>query len=204
MRLRSWTTASAIALALATPALADISVLTGPAPGSPDTVTLSDDTLDFVIGGVVGPGDTAVTITGSETLALQGQSIVADTGTFNFLLFTLTDPGAAFTTAEFTLDAATAGAVSIFAYDQFGDGFGGVFALSDLGSNVFNVVATNNQIIRSIVIMSGAALDDASDIRLGGITNALVPEPATWAMMIAGFGGVGWSMRARRRNIASA
>jgi hypothetical protein len=66
------------------------------------------------------------------------------------------------------------------------------------------VVATNNQIIRSIVIMSGAALDDASDIRLGGITNALVPEPATWAMMIAGFGGVGWSVRARRRSLASA
>lgn len=204
MRLRSWTIASALALALATPALADISVLTGAAPGSPDTVTLSDDALDFFIDGVVGPGDTAVSITGSENLGLLGQSIVGDTGTFNFLLFTLTDPDAAFTTAEFTLDAAAAGAVSIFAYDQFGDGFGGVFALSDLGSNVFNVVATNNQIIRSIVVMSAVGLDEASDIRLGGITGALVPEPASWAMMIAGFGGVGWSIRSRRRTLAAA
>ena len=27
-----------------------------------------------------------------------------------------------------------------------------------------------------------------------------VPEPATWAMMLIGFGGIGFSMRRRRRN----
>ncbi|PZQ62397.1 MAG: hypothetical protein DI570_10905 [Phenylobacterium zucineum] len=203
MRLRNWITASALSLAIATPALADIAVLAGNAPGSLDTVTLSDDLVDFVIDGLVGPDDTALTITGSENLVLQGQSIEAQTGTFNFLLFTLTDPGAAFTAAEFNLDAVASGPVSIFAYDQFGDGFGGVFALSEVGSNFFNVAATNGQIIRSIVIMSTAALADVSQIRLGGITTALVPEPGVWAMMIAGFGGVGLSLRTRRRLAAA-
>ena len=42
----------------------------------------------------------------------------------------------------------------------------------------------------------GPALDNVS-------ISAAVPEPATWAMMIAGFGFVGGSMRARRRNAAS-
>lgn len=33
----------------------------------------------------------------------------------------------------------------------------------------------------------------------GSITAAAVPEPSTWAMMIVGFGFVGWSLRKRRR-----
>ena len=199
MRLRSWMRAGALSLALSTPALADIAVLAGNAPGSLDPVNFSDVAVDFVINGVVGPDDTAVTVAGSENLALQGQSIEADTGTFNFLLFTLTDPGFAFTAAQFNLDAAASGPVSIFAYDQFGDGFGGVFTLSQMGANFFNVTAINGQIIRSIVIMSTVALSDASQVRLGGITTALIPQPATWAMMITGFGGVGVLLRTRRR-----
>jgi hypothetical protein len=33
-------------------------------------------------------------------------------------------------------------------------------------------------------------------------TNHGVPEPATWAMMMLGFGGVGYSMR-RRSNVSA-
>ena len=36
---------------------------------------------------------------------------------------------------------------------------------------------------------------------LGGsitITEASVPEPATWAMMLIGFGAIGWQLRRRR------
>ena len=33
----------------------------------------------------------------------------------------------------------------------------------------------------------------------GGIAFAAVPEPATWAMMLIGFGAVGYSMRRRRK-----
>jgi hypothetical protein len=32
---------------------------------------------------------------------------------------------------------------------------------------------------------------------------ASVPEPGTWAMMIIGFGGIGYSMRRRRKGVAS-
>ncbi|MGH7017613.1 MAG: PEPxxWA-CTERM sorting domain-containing protein, partial [Caulobacteraceae bacterium] len=28
--------------------------------------------------------------------------------------------------------------------------------------------------------------------------SAAVPEPATWALMLAGFGGLGWALRRRR------
>jgi hypothetical protein len=31
-----------------------------------------------------------------------------------------------------------------------------------------------------------------------------VPEPSTWAMMLAGFGGLGWLAHARRRKTSPA
>jgi len=35
---------------------------------------------------------------------------------------------------------------------------------------------------------------------LGSINAPAVPEPATWAMMILGFGGIGMAMRRARRH----
>ena len=43
----------------------------------------------------------------------------------------------------------------------------------------------------------GPALDNVS-------LAAAVPEPATWAMMLLGFGAVGWQLRRRRTNLALA
>ncbi len=50
--------------------------------------------------------------------------------------------------------------------------------------------------------VSNLALDNLSLSYIGGPTGA-VPEPAAWAMMILGFGGVGGLMR-RRRGLAAA
>ena len=36
-------------------------------------------------------------------------------------------------------------------------------------------------------------------MQVSGPTAAGVPEPATWAIMLAGFGGLGVAMRSRRR-----
>jgi hypothetical protein len=38
----------------------------------------------------------------------------------------------------------------------------------------------------------------------GATLNAVVPEPATWAMMIMGFGAIGATLRNRRRHLAAA
>lgn len=62
----------------------------------------------------------------------------------------------------------------------------------------FNTGATSAN-----VWMVSAARDGSIDgFKLSSITataTAAVPEPATWAMMISGFGMVGYSMRRRRR-----
>ena len=36
------------------------------------------------------------------------------------------------------------------------------------------------------------------DFRLGTVSNGAVPEPSTWAMMLMGFGAIGFAMRRRR------
>lgn len=46
-------------------------------------------------------------------------------------------------------------------------------------------------------ICSGGGVCDAN-FRVSGITVAPVPEPATWAMMLVGFGAIGYSVRQQR------
>ncbi|HEU4968186.1 PEPxxWA-CTERM sorting domain-containing protein, partial [Sphingomonas sp.] len=48
---------------------------------------------------------------------------------------------------------------------------------------------------------SGSGVGDIRQVRLGAFAGAIpsVPEPATWAMMIAGFGLIGGALRRRAR-----
>ena len=71
------------------------------------------------------------------------------------------------------------------------------------GENFFGFVGTlGNTISRvevSIAGFDGAGFVDMRQVRLEEAT-AAIPEPATWAMMLAGFGAMGVAMR-RRRNV---
>lgn len=50
----------------------------------------------------------------------------------------------------------------------------------------------------SIVLASSVDQGDFDNVRLAG-----VPEPATWAMMLVGLGGIGAAMRSRRRYLTA-
>jgi hypothetical protein len=61
-------------------------------------------------------------------------------------------------------------------------------------------VATDGELIDYFSIAANNTIGDIRQVRLGGVQLIpTVPEPATWAMMIAGFGGVGGMARQRRR-----
>ena len=80
----------------------------------------------------------------------------------------------------------------VFAFSQPGN------TKSDMGwtRNTFQFVATdttaNLTFSSTLFDAYGPALDDVS------ISGGAVPEPATWAMMLVGFGGMGAMLRRRR------
>ena len=49
-----------------------------------------------------------------------------------------------------------------------------------------------------------AGNDFALDDVFLGTQSSVVPEPATWAMMLVGFGGIGFQMRRKRAVLARA
>lgn len=62
------------------------------------------------------------------------------------------------------------------------------------------VAFTSSQAIYGLRLESGDAAFEVDDFAFA----QPVPEPATWAMMIVGFGAIGGTLRARRRQLAFA
>ena len=74
-----------------------------------------------------------------------------------------------------------------------GDNFIGLRATS--GTDVFFGYAfTTNNILNGVVFNNVAGQSITASVNLP----AAVPEPATWAMMLLGFGAIGFTMRRRR------
>ena len=67
---------------------------------------------------------------------------------------------------------------------------------------VFELQATRTQTVLTFIGFQGTAnngLDEVSVVSEGLLGEAGVPEPASWALMLAGFAGVGAAIRGRRR-----
>jgi len=71
---------------------------------------------------------------------------------------------------------------------------------TDRGS-VFNQPLLANNTLQ-VNGLAGTAADGASAAFSGTLSFAAVPEPATWAMMLVGFGAVGFGMRRRQARTA--
>lgn len=52
--------------------------------------------------------------------------------------------------------------------------------------------------ITSITVSSPGDYDGLDDVRFGLVNAGAIPEPATWAMLVLGFGVIGGSIRSRR------
>jgi hypothetical protein len=208
MKLTCAMAAAAAALATAAPAAADIVFTQGNVAGSLDTVLLSGGALDTFVNGTVGSNNTAVLFTGTENIISpsSGQArIEAADGTLNSLNFNLTTANLGFLAAEFNLNASVDGNTTITVTDQFGNQQA-FFNISAAGENFFNLRAINGQVINNVLITS-TNLADIRQVRIGDVVrytpnvpgSVPIPEPATWGLMIIGFGGVGALLRNRRR-----
>jgi len=133
--------------------------------------------------GVFTTSDTAMTVGGQTAFAVTGI-----TGTFNGQ--TITGPTLA-TFGNFFPDAPT-----------FVDGSGIRFNTTGI-TNISLFFDSNQNSYRVNAI--GAGRSSLVTANAGPVAVvAAVPEPATWAMMLIGFGGIGYSMRRRRKSTAIA
>jgi hypothetical protein len=169
-----------------------------------ENVLLTNATNQTSVTGITNQTGTEVVFTSSgNTLnANNGQSSLS---AFDGLLESITvmlAGGATFQTAEFNLFPLTgnnqneAGSV-VF---EFASGASESFALSGNGNNWFGITAGTNEQLTGFTVLTGPegrGVDSLRQLRFGGIGGA-VPEPATWAMMLFGFGGIGFAMRRRK------
>lgn len=205
--------AAVLSAAAAFPAAATVILDVGPGVLQPDENILfnNDPAPDLDIEGVTNQSNTLVTLTGGETLtAFGGQARVRsqdaslDTAfTFNGLAdqllgFDFSDVGLAFTETEFRVFGGTATELTLTVVDTAGEVFQETFAIPKSG--FFSARAIDSQLIDYFSIAVNGTLGDIRQIRVGGIQDiAAIPEPATWAMMLLGFGAAGALLRARRR-----
>lgn len=133
------------------------------------------------------------------TALVSGQGLATVTGPFQTLTFSAADPLDAFSLFEFNLDV-DAGAP--FYTDITANLLGGGSVrfedvlLDGNGQNKFRIYGdTFESIVFSAV---SGTINDITQVRVTAVPGA-VPEPATWAMMLLGFGIVGGAMRRRRK-----
>jgi len=220
MQVRPLLTAAATIALLATANAASAAVIItkGNLPGSLDTILLdgSDDGSDNEILGLSDEGWT-VKVTGNEDISPSngggGQVwVVGSDGGLTFL--DISTPGSTFKAAEININAPNKvdWSITLKGFNASGVQFTqyvdknlnpyplGPVTLGDFSNNsFFNFKATEGDVFTHISFQTSADVG-VGQIRLGPLT--AVPEPATWAMMIMGFGGLGALMRRRRSILA--
>lgn len=198
--------AVALLLGASVPASAAITICLGGGcaaqPGS--NVLLNTGQTGTTVAGTLNnmAGTVSLTSTESLTLPANGAARVGATdGVLNNpLTFTFDDGliGA----LEFNINALTNG--DVFFTFAGGDSDGQVSTLYDLGKNGENFFNAFNGTFKSVTMTftNGATVGDVRQFRMGVATPAAaVPEPATWAMMLLGFGAIGFGMRRRRSDM---
>ena len=124
----------------------------------------------------------------NDTLLLQTLSFgLLGGGTFNNLEFNLFNGGA------------TTGTVSFVLTDDQGQTFNFDNLALGVGQNFFGFLGTAAETIANVSFTTTAGIGDVRQIRLDEVAVGAVPEPATWAMMLIGFAGIGMSLRRARR-----
>lgn len=214
MRIRVAAVAAAAVFVLAaSPAAATVVLDVGPGVLQPEENLLFNNDPDpsNPIEGWTNQTATFVTIEGGEILRAEGGQARLDTNdgtissTFTYRGFTnqllgfdLSDPALAFTSTEFRLFRGTATEVTLTFVDTTGGVFQETFTRSPDG--FFNAIAIDGQLIDYFSIAANGTIGDVRQMRVGGVGEiGVVPEPATWAMMLMGFGGAGALLRSRRR-----
>jgi PEP-CTERM motif len=138
-------------------------------------------------------------ISGLESLVASGgqASVSSSDDGFTWLLFQPSIPNVGFGAFEANLGVFkpgggnVAGIVNVTVTDTNGLAPSQSFAVNSSGNNFFNLLATDSQFIRSVLIESDVDLSEIKQMRVGGVTNpgdqtTQVPEPGALGLFGAG------------------
>ena len=187
--------AAAAALAIAGPAQAVIFTLgNNPQPGEQSILFAAQSSVTTLIGtGNVTPTDT-LTLTGG-TFSVSTNVITAASGDITAVTIT---PSSPLTALIFNPQNGPGANLSVDVTTNLGiDNF--LYSLGS-GNNFLTITTGAGEFIQSVALTSGVGFEDLATIRASFVpaTDNGVPEPATWAMMLLGFGAIGVAMRRRR------
>jgi hypothetical protein len=172
-------------------------------------VLLNPATNVTTVTGTVGPSNLLVNFTSESGSGLlyanpSGQATVSG-GTGNVALTQLSFDLAndqTFTRAVFNINAATNGSavIHVEGMNISGGFFEDDFTVDANGENFFTVTAINGQLMTSVELtgINGATFEDIRQVRIGGMVPA-IPEPETYALMMAGLGAMGFVARRRKQ-----
>ena len=156
----------------------------------------------------VGSAAGAVVTVDSSTTVVSGPATVADTTTIGFTQASLSSP-TFLETVVFTNTLAGLYSITLTTSSPAVDftsavlsGLGGPYNLVEIdddGTNEFWRLANPVTLGASTYTLSINGNNSGAGSLGGSITiRQAVPEPSTWAMMLLGFGAVGFAMRRRR------
>lgn len=86
---------------------------------------------------------------------------------------------------------------------DFVDSSGLVLSVFATGNGPFSVTAPTGAVALQFGVNDDIFADNSGALKIDvtGATGGAIPEPATWTMMMAGFGGLGAVLRRRRRSV---
>lgn len=206
--------AATAAISLASPASAAVTV--GPTNGTPLAAPIHASTTNAIDNALTVYGSTAsggasqdVMFTGDTKLAITnggGFASITDSaadGTLN-LYNVVINPDLDFTDLKFSIQLTADGLVNIYylltglADIPSNYAAAGGSPLSQSANTNVNYLLTGGTFAK-ISIMSTVPIFEVKQNSINFASVGAVPEPATWAMMLLGFGGIGMAMRRSRR-----
>ena len=174
--------ATALTMASAANATLIVTTPTSVTVSGPNVINSIEMSIDFVDNGTDSPF--------SETLSFMNDAA----GVYAFRLITNATvsggPDDVDITAAFITGTGIGSPINLIA-DAANTDLRELFTLADLGLTAGTYTLTVEGTRGNASEFGGHVVDDA------------VPEPATWGMMLLGFGAIGWQLR-RRRNLALA
>lgn len=206
---KSLTSLIALAAAAAFAAPASAAVVLDPIPfDNPGNlgsqVHSAEEQTGTTVFGFLSPGTPlSVTFQSPSTLTTNGSGHAVVTGPFDMLDIFFTN-GELFNAIEFNITGSgrtgTPGTVSYFLSDGTSGSF--TFTAAATGQNKYRIYGSAGELFSRISFDATTGVyASIRQVDFGGVTAGVVPEPATWAMMILGFGAVGFTLRASRRRL---